>query len=150
MVSYTTPNMGGLTATLGTILAGNNGGNAKTEMNVIYKAGPLAAALGYDKTSGGKKSTTIGGSYNLGVAKVAVAYYDPAVSSKGFSIGASAPMGPVSVAFDIAKATEGAKDTDYVLEAKYSLSKRTFAYGVLHREGAEKVNTFGVGVRHNF
>jgi len=43
-----------------------------------------------------------------------------------------------------------------VLEAKYALSKRTFAYGVYMRDGAvtgsaaKGTNGYAVGVRHNF
>ena len=152
MVSYTTPVVaGGLKATLGTKLAGNNGGNAKTEANVIYAAGPVAVALGYDKTSGSEKSVTLGGSYDLGAAKIAAGFYDPAGARKGYSLGVSAPMGPVTLTFDLARDTGSAvKSTDYVLEGKYALSKRTFAYGVFYRDGSAKVNTYGVGVRHNF
>jgi predicted porin len=46
------------------------------------------------------------------------------------------------------------KNTDFVLEAKYALSKRTFAYAVYMRDGAvaggKSVNGYAVGVRHNF
>jgi predicted porin len=150
-IGYTTPNMGGLTATIGTKLAGNNGGNAKTEFNAIYKAGPVAVGLGYDKTSGAQKSVTLGGSYNLGVATVAAGFYDPAGAKKGYSLGASTKLGNVALTFDLARDTGSAvKSTDYVLEGKYALSKRTFGYGVFYRNGATKVNTYGVGVRHNF
>lgn len=151
MIAYTTPNMGGFSATLGTKLAGNNLGNAKTEFNAIYKAGPMAVALGYDKTANAVKSMSLGGSYNLGVATVAASFQDPAGARKGFTVGASAPVGPVTLTLDLARDTGSAvKSTDYVLESKYALSKRTFAYGVLHRKGLTAVNTFGVGVRHNF
>jgi len=155
LISYTTPNMGGLTATIGTVLGQNNvvaGVNrSKTQFNVIYKAGPIAAALGYDKTNGAEKSLSLGGSYDLGVAKIAASMQDPTGARKGFTLGAIAPLGPVTLTFDLARDTGSAvKSTDYVLESKYALSKRTFAYGVLHRDGSAKVNTFGVGVRHNF
>lgn len=151
MIAYTTPSMGGFSATVGTKLKGNSATDqAKYDLNAIYRNGPIAAAFGYDKTQGGVASKSLGGSYDLGVAKVAVGYYDPAVANKGFSVGVSAPVGPVNLVLDIAKATEGTKDTDVLVEAKYALSKRTFTYGAVHREGAKKVNTFGIGVRHNF
>jgi len=151
MITYTTPSMGGLTATLGTVLAGNNAGNSKSQLNAIYKAGPLAASLGYSKTEGAEKNWSLGGSYNLGVAKVALSYQDPAGARKGFTLGASAPMGPVNLTLDVARDTGSAvKSTDYVLEGKYALSKRTFAYGVLHRDGSADKDTFALGVRHNF
>jgi predicted porin len=60
-------------------------------------------------------------------------------------------MGPVTLTADLARDTGSAvKSTDYIIEAKYALSKRTFAYGIIHRDGSAKVNTTGVGVRHNF
>lgn len=151
MIAYTTPDMSGLKATLGVKLAGNNAGNQKIDMNVIYKAGPVAAGLTYTKTDGQTKSFSLGGSYDFGAVKVAAGYFDPSDARKGFSLGASAPLGPVTLTFDLARDTGSAvKSTDYVLEGKYALSKRTFAYGVLHRKGATSVSTYAVGVRHNF
>ena len=63
-------------------------------------------------------------------------------------------MGPVTLTADLARATDGGKNTDFLLEAKYALSKRTFAYGVYMKDGAvtgaKSTNAFAVGVRHNF
>lgn len=160
MITYTTPDMSGLTASVGTILSGNDADAAraglqnKYDLNVIYKAGPVAAALTYGKVQGSEKSWSLGGSYNLGVATVAASYQDPTGPKKGFTLGVSAPVGPVILTADIARATSGGKNTDFVLEAKYPLSKRTFAYGVFLRDGAPtggtSVNSYAVGVRHNF
>jgi len=155
LIAYTTPNFGGITASIGTVLKGNDaaaaaGLQSKMDFNVIYKGGPIAAALSYNKTKEAEKNWALGASYDLGVAKVAASYQDPAGASKGFTVGASAPMGPVTLTFDIARVTSGVKETDYVLEAKYALSKRTFTYAVLLRDGLTKTNGFGVGVRHNF
>lgn len=151
MIAYTTPKFSGLSATIGTKLSGNNGGNAKTEFNVIYANGPVAAALGYDKTSGATKSLSLGGSYNFGMATVAASYQDPTGAKKGFTLGASMPLGATTLTADIARDTGSAtKSTDYIIEAKYALSKRTFAYGIIHRKGLTGVNTTGVGMRHNF
>ena len=162
--AYTTPSFGGFTATLGGQLASNSPNNLQTVMgNLIYKQGPIVAAAGYSKTETQRRSVTLGGSYDLGMAKVAVGFYDPAVLAKGFSIGASMPLGPVVLTLDVAHQTEGTKDTDVLLEAKYALSKRTFAYGIAYRvedgrtaavralTGARAhTNTIGMGVRHNF
>jgi predicted porin len=156
MIAYTTPNMGGLTATLGTILSGNDaspaaGNQSKYDLNVIYKAGPVAAALTYGKVQGEKAAWSLGGSYNLGVATVAASFQDPSDARKGFTIGAKAKAGPVDLTFDIARDTGSAvKSTDFVLEALYPLSKRTFAYGAFYRDGGAKINSYAVGVRHNF
>jgi predicted porin len=156
-IAYTTPNFGGVSATLGYILKGNNGGNAKTDINVIYKGGPLAAALGYNKVSGANDNWHIGANYDFGGFKLAGAYVDPAdtttVDSKGFVIGGSVMAGPVALTLDIARDT-GFKDTNVLVEAKYPLSKRTFTYVAFLRDGkgkaATNVNNFSVGVRHNF
>jgi predicted porin len=118
-IAYTTPNFGGVTATVGYIMKGNNGGNAKTDLNVIYRD---------------PADTT-------------------AVDSKGFTIGASTVLGPVALTLDIARDT-GFKDTNVLVEAKYPLSKRTFAYAAFLRDGkgktAANVNNIGLGIRHNF
>jgi len=156
MVTYTTPNLGGLTASIGHVLEANGvvNGHAnlnKWDMNVIYSAGPVTAALTYGKVENGVKSASLGGSMNFGAVKVAASFQDPAGAVKGFTLGASAPMGPVTLTADLARDTGSAvKSTDYIIEAKYALSKRTFAYGIIHRDGSAKVNTTGVGVRHNF
>lgn len=162
-LSYTTPAMGGFTATLGTILKGNNGTAAKYDMNVIYRGGPLSAALSYNtvaKTAGvsGANGMTLGAKYDFGGFQVAGSYNDSelaggAVNSKGFSLGGGTTLGPVNLVLDIARDTE-AKDTDVLVEVKYPLSKRTFAYAAFLRDGKGKaattVNNYGIGIRHNF
>lgn len=176
LVQYTTPNMGGFSATLGynfkpdnIVTGGNVTGNAKYDLNVIYANGPLAAALSYNKTNGNnalgqsyKGNMALGASYDFGMVKVAGSIQNNGGPSKGFSIGASVPLGAFAVTLDIARENgTGMKNTDFVLEGKYALSKRTFAYAAYYKDGdaapgaAELYNTnaknhFGVGVRHNF
>lgn len=158
-VAYTTPNMGGFSATLGTKLPGNAAdSNGSTQLNVIYNKGPLAAALGYEKTdNAAENNVSLGASYNFGVAKVAVGFYDPAGVKRGFSLGASVPVGAAaSVTLDAARDTGSAVQvTNWVLEGKYALSKRTFAYAAVYNAGAtvagaDSVTTTGLGIRHNF
>jgi len=157
---YTTPNMGGFTATLGYILKANNGGeNAKVDLNAIYRNGPLAVALGYNKVQNAEKNIHVGANYNFGAFKVAGAIIDPAGDARGFAIGGTANAGPVSLTLDIARDTEF-KDTDVLLEAKYPLSKRTFTYAAVLRDGGKKAGALGaagenrtglgLGIRHNF
>jgi predicted porin len=174
LVMYRSPSFGGLTVDVGTVLAGNcvnvgapgvgagcttgtppvaTSGKSKMDFAVTYKAGPLTASLAHNKVSGAKGNSAIGGKYDLGVVAIAASYQDPAGAKKGFTLGVSAPMGPVTLTADIARATAGGKNTDFVLEAKYALSKRTFAYGVYLNDGAvtgKSANGFAVGVRHNF
>lgn len=165
-IAYTTPNFGGFDATLGYILKANNGGNAKVDLNARYRSGPLAVGLGYNKVSGAERNWHVGGNYNFGAFRVAGAWIDPAGAAKGFTIGGSTNVGPVALTLDIARDTEF-KDTDFLLEAKYPLSKRTFVYAAYLRDGGsakvraatqvgagvaagDNANGFGLGIRHNF
>lgn len=161
-IAYTTPNFGGLTASLGTVLKDNNGGNAKYDMNVIYRGGPVTAALSYNQVKNGPEGITLGGKYDFGGFVVAASLNDSesatgATVNRGFTVGAGAKLGPVNLVVDIARDTK-AKDTDVLVEAKYPLSKRTFAYVAVLSNGDKKdstavgkvKNNYGIGIRHNF
>lgn len=152
-LSYTTPNMGGFSAQLGYIFKSDNGGNSKVDMNAIYRTGPVAVALSVNKVQNAKSNYALGAKYDFGMFQVAGSLQNPAGASKGFTIGAGANLGPVSLVLDVARDT-GFKDTDVLVEAKYPLSKRTFAYAALQHNGkgkaATSVNTYGLGIRHNF
>ena len=159
-VMYRSPSFSGLTVDVATVLKGNDaaataGDQSKYDIAATYVAGPLAASLAYNKVSGATKNVAVGAKYNFGAFTVAGSFQDPAGVKKGFTIGVSAPVGPVTLTADIARATNTAdKNTDFLLEAKYALSKRTFAYGVYMRDGAvaggKSVSAYAVGVRHNF
>ncbi len=153
-ISYSMPNMSGFGATFGYILKGNTADDkAKVDLNATYGNGPIAVGFGYNKISGAEKNWALGGSYNLGVATIAASYFDPAGQGKGFTIGAGMDAGPVHLVLDIARDTFY-KDTNVLVEAKYPLSKRTFAYVAFLRDGKGKtptnVNNLGIGLRHNF
>jgi len=163
-LSYTTPNFGGLTATLGTVLEGNTGLGAtqgtaaKYDMNVIYRGGPLTAALSFNTVDSGPEGVTLGAKYDFGGFMVAGSFTKAetatgATAAEGFSIGAGTKLGPVNLVLDIARDTEF-DDTDVLLEAKYPLSKRTTVYAAFLRNGDGKqpttVNNYGIGIRHNF
>jgi len=162
LIMYRSPSFSGLTIDVGTVLAGNNvytggvpaTGKSKADLAATYAAGPVTASLAYNKVSGTEKNWALGGKYNFGAFAVAASYQDPAGAKKGFTLGVSAPVGPVTLTADIARATDGGKNTDFLLEAKYALSKRTFAYGVYMRDGAvtgaKSTNGVAVGLRHNF
>jgi len=177
-IAYTTPNMGGVSATLGYILKGNNvvGGTAatatapavagveraKVDLNVIYKNGPMAVALGYNKVQDAEKNVHVGANYNFGGFTLAGGIVDPAGAAKGFTLGGAMAAGPVILVLDVARDTEY-KDTDLLVEVKYPLSKRTTVYTAFLRDGGSNkpaagttpknvsnVNNFGLGIRHNF
>lgn len=154
-VSYTSPNWGGLNVTVGHLFAANNGNVAKNDVNLIYRAGPLSAALVYNKLDNKGKNLSLGAAYNFGSFKLAGSLQDAtgAKLGKGFTVGGTLPLGKLSLTLDVARDTRN-HDTDTLLEAKYALSKRTSVYGVLLHNGAGKaakaVNSTTVGLRHNF
>ncbi|HAU57488.1 MAG TPA: hypothetical protein DCW87_07985 [Comamonadaceae bacterium] len=165
---YTTPNLSGFSATLGYIMKPDNmigldpQGNAKYDLNAIYRNGPLVAALSYNKTTDLKGNMALGASYDFGMAKVAGSIQNNGGPSKGFTLGATVPVGAFALTFDIARENgTGMKNTDFLLEAKYALSKRTFAYAAYYKDGDNNgalpggyntgaKNHIGLGVRHNF
>ncbi|MFO1264121.1 MAG: porin [Rhodoferax sp.] len=174
--SYTTPNMGGFSATLGYVfeLDGieNGGLGSKVDANAIYAAGPLSVGLSYwknDKVAAGASTDgnyALGASYNFGSFILAGSFQDAAGDSQGWSLGARVPVGAWAFTVDVAQDT-GFDDTDYLLYAGYSLSKRTTVYFDYRRDGksgktaklasgAMGVKTgvdtdyYGLGIRHNF
>jgi len=162
LFQYTTPNMGGFSGTLGYIMKPDNGGNAKYDLNAIYRNGPLVAALSYNKTNTMKGNMALGASYDFGMAKVAGSIQNNGGPSKGFTIGATVPVGAFALTLDIARENgTGMKNTDFLVEAKYALSKRTFAYAAYYKDGDNNgalpggyntgaKNHLGLGLRHNF
>ena len=162
--SYTTPKMGGFSGTVGYVTeldlaVGPNQNVSKVDANLIYAAGPLAAALSYNKLSNASDGNyALGANYNFGAFIVAASFQDPAGQSQGFSLGASLPMGPWKFTVDVAQDT-GFDDTNWLAYAGYSLSKRTTVYGAYYDDGksgttvkktAVASKTYGIGVRHNF
>ena len=168
-IAYTSPNMGGFSATVGYIMKGNDalssvaGEQSKVDLNAIYANGPLSVAFGYNKAQETEKNWHLGARYNFGMFTLAGGYIDPQGDAKGFTIGGAVKAGPVDLVLDIARDTE-AKDTDLLVEVKYPLSKRTFTYVSILRDGnkkagglataakisGENVTGLGIGVRHNF
>lgn len=164
LVMYTSPSFNGFTVQFGHVLKGDNAAGAVNDLSLRYAQGPLAVAFNYNNgkaTPGSGNNKHLGASYDFGGFKLAGAIIDPKGDSKGFSIGGSTKLGMVDLTLDIARDTE-MKDTDWVLEAKYPLSKRTFAYAAYLRDGDKKngafnaatvgknVSGFGLGIRHNF
>ena len=111
-VSYTSPNIGGLSVTVGHLFAPNNGNVAKNDINVIYKAGPLGASLVYNKTENKGKNMALGAAYDFGGFKLAGSWQDATGGGlgKGFTLGGSVPLGAVTITADLARDTQK-KDT---------------------------------------
>lgn len=154
-LSYTTPNWNGFSMTVGHLFAPNNGNVAKNDLNLIYRSGPLAASLVYNKLANKGKNMSLGAAYDFGSFKLAGSWQDASGAGlgKGFTLGGTLPLGNLALTLDVARDTQK-KDTDVLLEAKYALSKRTSVYGVLLNNGAGKaakaVNSTVIGLRHNF
>lgn len=162
MIQYITPNFGGFKAHLAYVLEDNRGTDEKYDLALIYGNGPFKAALTYANTGEGKANASVGASYDFKFAKVAASYFDGHydymrnASFDGFSVGASIPFNNFSLTFDVARNSEF-KDTDFVVEGKYALSKRTFVYAMYLNDGKKFTrdsntgkNNFSVGLRHNF
>jgi predicted porin len=135
----------------------------KYDLAVGYGAGPMGVNLAYNKVDSGDEGTVLGGSYNFGMVKVAASYTTlkngaGAKVTEGYSLGASIPMGAFTFTADMAQDTisraANSTDTNFLLEAKYALSKRTFVYGVYVMDGkgktAEDASGYALGLRHNF
>lgn len=152
----------GFSGTLGYIMKPDNGGKAKYDLNAVYANGPLTASFFYNKTKNTDSGLGLGVKYDFGSFVVAGSILNGKGESKGFTLGATVPLGAFSITADIARQNgDGMKNTDFLLEGKYALSKRTFAYVAYYKDGdaapgaAELYNTgakshFGVGLRHNF
>lgn len=149
--SYKTPNLGGFSAELGYIFKPDNGGAAKWDVNAIYANGPVGVGLAAHKQKGGKLGYGAGLKWTFGNFAVAGSYNDKEKVRRGFSLGGSANFGAFSATVDVTRDTKntlGKKQTNFLLEGKYALSKRTFVY--LAGLRFDKTNNYGLGIRHNF
>jgi len=153
-LAYTTPNMGGFTATvqlvdgLANALGQQNGAGgmqstAVSQDGVLiggnYSNGPINFKADY--TSYGANAAAapladsrlrLSGNYNLGVATLGLGYQQSklvgGVKDKQWILGVAAPFGPVTVGANITnrKVDTGLKVKAYDLGVKYDLSKRTY------------------------
>lgn len=151
--SYTTPSMGGFKAELGYVAEADNAGHHKVDANAVYANGPVVVGLSYNKVNGSSSGVALGAKYSFGAFEVAGSFQDPAGDARGFTLGGGATFGAVHLVLDVARDTHF-HDTDVVLEAKYALSKRTFAYAAAFRNGngkqVDSTTSYGIGLRHNF
>lgn len=176
-VKYNSPKFSGFGVSLATVLEGNGlykdalGNNkGKYDLALTYANDKIGAALNFNKVTDVSENVSLGGKYNFGVATVAASVNSQKVGAnndvakEGFTLGASAPVGAFTFTADLAQATKtnaagvdtGTK-TNFLLEAKYALSPRTFVYGVFLRDGklgnvaaSKDVDGYSIGLRHNF
>jgi predicted porin len=165
-VGYKTPNFGGFTVNAAVGL-GEGVTSRANGFNAEYGAGPIYAALGFEKLTGGPAATdgnslvNLAFHYDLGMVKP-MAYVARAkvaagtLSNKYWQIGALAPVGPGNVkAFYGRLDPAGANNVQNKLGLgyDYALSKRTNLYGdVSFAKEDQRTNNraFALGVKHTF
>ena len=169
--SYKTPVLGGFSAEIAFISKSDRNNKAKYDLNVIYENGPISAGAACNKIQNAKANYALGAKYNFGMFALSAGYYDvrnPKVSTlpagskvklSGYSFGGSVSFDNVTLAVELQHQNKSEiqypnaiqkfrKYTDGVVEAKYSLSKRTFIYAdYLRFDGG---NNYGVGIQHRF
>ncbi len=158
-VTYTSPNISGLTASVSMLqLAANVNNNEATvasdatklnAYSVQYSTGPLAVGitLKQPKLSSAASTTEINASYNMGFARVAFGNVKTEDVKATNAFGVSVPMGAITLgAGHIKSATK--KYTDY--SVAYSLSKRTTARASFGKPDADKRSQSRFNIVHTF
>jgi predicted porin len=166
-VGYKSPNLGGLTVQAAVGLSESTGAGRNNGFNVQYGAGPIYAAMGYEKISGGTQMdgngvTNFALHYDFGPAKL-MGYYAKAkigpngsLGSTMLSIGALAPIGSGTLKaawFRVDPEGNDNNNSKIGLGYDYPLSKRTNVYADLglSRADLQKNNTsYAFGVKHTF
>ena len=167
-VIYSTPSMGGFTATVN-YAAGEVLGNWKQGRNIgasaVYSAGPVYAGASFSRTETGnnnpdKKLWNVGGTWDFGVAKAHLLYqnvkngtgapvFSPYTNEADLLGGVSARFGASTVmASYIRHNDKSALNRDanqYGVGYMYSLSKRTSVYGAVAKISNKNGAGFTVG-----
>jgi len=166
-VGYKSPSFGGLTVNAATGL-GEGAVNRDDGFNVEYAAGPIYAALAYERVRGFDAATTgnnlvnLAFHYDLGVVKP-IFYYARAKtgvnnvnSNKYFFIGALAPIGGGALKAGYGRLDpQGTNNTQSKLGLGYDypLSKRTNLYadvGWAKEDQKTNNSAYAVGIKHTF
>ena len=179
-LAYVSPNMGGFQAAVAYVSKYNVGlhfdpagqevrtandlvGGNIWDAGVWYNNGGLGVGLSANKLGKAKTQYQVGGKYDFGNFAVAASYHRNngvlTAAERGFSLSGQAKFGAFTATLSAARVTKPTKYTNYVLEGKYALSKRTFLYAdvvndgnkVMTATGLKKKKTgFGVGIHHSF
>ncbi|MES2106845.1 MAG: porin [Pseudomonadota bacterium] len=168
-VTYTTTNLSGFVGSaqyaFGEV-AGNNTANRTVGVSGTYSAGPLFAALAYEKVNdangndavGGKK-VFVGGTYNFDVVKAHAAYetIKGSVSATNLTeteqrlwmIGATVPFGASAFLIDYTRLKDqnvsNADANQIALGYTYALSKRTNLYTSYSRTANDSKVAYNAG-----
>ena len=157
---YTSPSMGGVTASIQYAPSEADGVKATTGLGIAYANGPIAASYSFSKLKGGNALNQIAGSYDFGAAKILLTLTDRAKaaadadSSVGLGVTAPVGSGMVWASYDTREARAAERDIKIIHGGyKYFMSKRTTVYlnvGNKKAEGAKTLTGYGLGVQHNF
>jgi predicted porin len=171
-VFYSSPVMSGFQANVSVATKEAQGTVTPTKtpysLSGTYNNGPIGAAVAYERNNVDTKFWSLAGSYNVGVANLMATYaqqkFTDDTKVKAWTLGARAVAGPgdVLVAYGQARVdgvSEKAKK--FAIGYEYKLSKRTYVYAdainyknkvdlVTGTVNTESVNTFDIGVHHNF
>lgn len=173
-IAYFSPNMGGLTVAAAFVPKENNVVKKNAwDLAAWYHNGGLGITASVNKgVNKGKTNWQVGAKYSFSNFTVAGSYHTvhadgrnypwPAVNGgarRGFNLSAQAKFGAATVTLDVARTTKnwwpdgkgnitGKKYTNYMLEGKYALSKRTFLYADFLR--LDGTNNWGLGINHSF
>jgi predicted porin len=174
-VGYKSPSLAGLTFQ-GAVGLGENVTSRANGFNVEYGAGPIYAALGYDKlvkgpaTTDGNSLINLAFHYDLGMVKPMLYYARAKVgngvsaggafTNKYVSLGALAPIGGGTLKAAYGRTTidsgllvNSSNETKWGIGYDYPFSKRTNVYAdaqTTRKSGFTNNNTVAFGVKHTF
>ena len=169
-IKYSTPNFGGFSGALAYGLDENAAVKQDiVDFNLAYAAGPVGVSIAYQVQNNVTDTELflLNGSYDLGMAKLLTTYGQVetgALKSRDYQLGVDLPLSSaLSLSGSYARTKDNSalgdgKRTGYGIAAKYSLSKRTFAYAGLRNVDAKnsagtkigKESLYAVGLQHNF
>ncbi len=175
-IMYQSPSFGGFSGAVQLGMGENKTAGASAtktnSLNLKYANGPLLVGFAHQNENArvglvngdSTKYNLLAASYDFGVVSLTGGYNDVkqgGARDKEFQIGLTAPLGSaaaVSVGYAAVKADDGFGNTTkaqgFGIAAKYSLSKRTFAYVGLNqnkvKNSSVKDSIFAVGLRHAF
>lgn len=151
-LQYVTPKVAGFEAGLGHVAAGNNSGQASTQLRVDYGQGPvnLTYAAETKRIATNRTAQALGASYAIDPSFKVSGGWARSVSTakgEGWHLGAAKTLGAVTLGAQYAKNTRTDVNATELF-ARYDLSKRT----ALYLDVMDKTNgsAYQFGVVHRF
>lgn len=151
-LQYIAPKLAGFEAGLGYVPAGNNAGQASTQVRLDYGQGPLAVTYAAEtkRTGANRTAQALAATFAWDATGKVSGGWSRSVTTargQGWHLGVSKSWGPVTLGAQYAKNTHtdvGASE----LFARYDLSKRTAVYlDVMDKTGG---GSYQFGVVHRF